>query len=169
MNFIAVMRTAAAVLSLAICLTAAKPAFAQEPSAASMALAKEMVVLKGVNQMLDPVVPGVIESGKNMFLQTNPQLSKDLNDVAANLRKEFDPKREEITNIMARAYAQKFTEAELKDMLVFFKTPLGKKIITDEPQIIQQAMSSVQVWANSFSEQMISRIRADMKKKGHDL
>ena len=169
MNLIAVMRTSAAVLSLIVCVIAANPVLAQEPPAASMALAKEMVVLKGVNQMLDPVVPGVIESGKNMFMQTSPQLAKDLNDVAANLRKEFDPKREEISNIMARAYALRFTEAELKEMLVFFKTPLGKKIITDEPQIIQQAMSSVQVWANSFSEQMISRIRADMKKKGHDL
>jgi hypothetical protein len=96
-------------------------------------------------------------------------LAKDLNEVAANLRKEFDPKRDELVTLMARSYALRFTEAEMKELLVFFKSPLGKKMITDEPQIINQSMSRTQTWANTFSEQMIARIRADMKKKGHDL
>jgi hypothetical protein len=81
----------------------------------------------------------------------------------------MEPKREELVNVMARSYAQRFSEAELKELLVFFKTPLGKKMITDEPQIIDQSMSRTQVWANAFSEQMLARFRADMKKRGHDL
>ncbi len=169
MNVIAFVRSAIAMLCLAGFVTAANPAQAQEPSAAHLALAKEFVILKGGNVMLDPIVPGVIESGKNMFLQTNPALAKDLNDVAANLRKEFDPKREELANLMARSYAQRFSEAEMKELLTFFKSPLGKKVITDEPQILEQGMGRVRIWANSFSEEMINRIRADMKKKGHDI
>lgn len=169
MNVIAIARAA----GLALCLLAggisAGPAQAQEPPAASVALAKELVVLKGGNVMLDPIVPGVIELAKNVLLQTNPMLAKDLNDVAAALRKEFDPKRDELVTLMARSYAQRFSEAEIKELLVFFKSPLGKKMITDEPQIIDQSMSRTQTWANAFSEQMMARIRADMKKKGHDL
>jgi hypothetical protein len=167
MNVFAIARAT----GLAFCLFAvgASPLRAQEPPAASVALAKELIVLKGGNVMLDPIVPGVIESAKNVLLQTNPMLAKDLNEVAANLRKEMEPKREELVNVMARSYAQRFSEAELKELLVFFKTPLGKKMITDEPQIIDQSMSRTQVWANAFSEQMLARFRADMKKRGHDL
>jgi uncharacterized protein len=169
MNAIAIARATALALCLLACGAQTVPAQTQEPTPAAVALAKELIVLKGGNVMLDPVVPGVIESAKNVLLQTNPMLGKDLNEVAANLRKEFDPKRDELVTLMARSYAQRFSEAELKDLLVFFKSPLGKKMITDEPQIIDQSMSRTQTWANAFSEQMLARIRADMKKKGHDL
>lgn len=167
MNVIAIARAAGLALCLLACSFSAGQA--QEPPASSLALAKELIILKGGNAMLDPIVPGVIESAKNILLQTNPMLGKDLNEVAANLRKEFDPKREELVAVMARAYAQRFTEAELKELLAFFKAPLGKKMITDEPQIIEDSMSRTRQWANTFSEQMIGRFRVDMKKKGHDL
>lgn len=169
MNVIVTARAVGLVLCLIAGIIHSSPVRAQEPSAASVTLAKELIVLKGGNVMLDPIVPGVIESAKNVFLQTNPMLGKDLNDVAANLRKEFDPKRDELVTLMARAYAQRFSEAELKDLLTFYKSPIGKKVITDEPQIIDQSVSRAQTWANAFSEQMMTRIRADMKKKGHDL
>ena len=39
--------------------------------------------------LFEPLVPGVVEQAKNVFLQTNPNLSKDLNEVAANLRKQL--------------------------------------------------------------------------------
>jgi hypothetical protein len=168
MKSIALVRVAA-VLSFLASVVCSAPSHAQEPPAANVALAKELIILKGGNSMVDPIVPGVIETAKNVLLQTNPMLAKDLNEVAANLRKEMDSKRDELVLIMARFYAQRFTEAELKDLLTFYKSPLGKKTITDEPQIIDQAMSRVQVWSNSFSEQMLGRIRADMRKRGHNL
>ena len=66
---------------------------AQQPSAASIALAKELLEVKGATTMFDPVVPGVIETAKNTFLTTNPGLSKDLNEVSAQLRKELGGRR----------------------------------------------------------------------------
>jgi hypothetical protein len=168
MKFIAPVR-AAAILTLLFSVVCGAPARAQEPSAASVALAKELILLKGGNSMLDPIIPGVIESAKNVLLQTSPMLAQQLNEVAANLRKEMDPKRDELVTLMARNYASKFTEAELKDLLAFYKSPLGKKMITDEPQVIDQSMARVQSWSNSFSEQMLVRLRADMKKRGYDM
>jgi hypothetical protein len=42
--------------------------------------------------MFDPVIIGIVEQTKGALLQTNPQLSKDLNEVAAQLRTEFAPR-----------------------------------------------------------------------------
>ncbi|HVY01115.1 MAG TPA: DUF2059 domain-containing protein [Pseudorhodoplanes sp.] len=168
MKFTAPVR-AAAILTLLFSVVCGAPVRAQEPPATSVALAKELILLKGGNSMLDPIIPGVIESAKNVLLQTSPMLAKQLNEVAANLRKEMDPKRDELVTLMARNYASKFTEAELKDLLAFYKSPLGKKMITDEPQVIDQSMARVQSWSNSFSEQMLVRLRADMKKRGYDM
>ena len=55
--------------------------------------------------MFDPVIVSVIEQTKAALLQTNPQLAKDLNDVATQLRAEFTPRRNELMNEAAKLYA----------------------------------------------------------------
>lgn len=142
---------------------------AQQPTPAAVDLAKQVIMVKGGNNMFDPIVPGVIESAKNMFLPTNPGLAKDLNEVAAQLRKDYEPKRVELLNEVARTYAQQFTEQELKDLVVFYKTPLGQKVIAEEPRALDAAMTRAQDWANNFSEEVISKMRAEMKKRGDNL
>lgn len=158
----------AAALALA-CLAFSGAAHAQQPSAAAVAVAKELLDLKGAARMFDPLVPGIIETVKNNYLQTNPALFKDLSDVAAQLRTELAPKRAEVINQVATLYAQRFSEQELKDVVAFYKTPVGKKFVTEEPTVIEQSLATAQNWSQKLSEEVLSRFRAEMKKKGHDL
>ena len=72
-------------------------------SAATVALARELIVLKGSTQLWDAVVPGVIEQVKAVFLQTNPALSKELNEVAGRLRAEYAPRS---SQLILRFYVQ---------------------------------------------------------------
>lgn len=154
---------------LACSLLGSLPASAQEPSATSVAMAKEVIVLKGGNVLFERIVPGVIESAKNNYLPTNPNLGKELNDVATLLHKELDPKRNEIVTEVARVFAGRFTEQELKDLVAFYKSPLGKKVIAEEPLAIDASMQKAQAWADDLTEQVLNRFRVEMKKKGHDL
>ncbi len=103
---------------------------AQQPSPAAMAVAKELVTVKGAKAMYEPLVTGIVEKAKGVFLQTNPMLSKDLNEVAAKLRADFAPRGEEVVNETARLYTTRFTEQELKDALAFYKSPLGRKLMS---------------------------------------
>lgn len=159
-----------AVLASALMLTSFTLAHAQQqPTPAALAAAREIIVLKGGVKMFEPIVPGVIEQVKMTFLQSNPMLSSDLNEVAAALRAEYANKIEDITKEVSRLYATHFTEQELKDAAVFYKSPLGKKLIDEEPKIIDQSMSYGQNWANNLSDEVVAKIRAAMKKKGHDI
>jgi len=145
------------------------PGRAQEASPGALAAAKELVEVKGATSMFDPLIPGVIETAKNAFLRTNPGLSKDLNEVAAQLRTEYAAKRSEIGVEVARTYATSFTEKELRDTVAFYKTPLGKKLMEVEPRVMEQSMTRVQNWAEKFSDDMVARVRVEMRKKGHNL
>jgi hypothetical protein len=142
---------------------------AQAPSPGALAAAKELVTLKGGAAMFDPLIPGVIESAKNQFLPTNPQLAGPLNEVAAQLHKEYEPKRSEIIDLVAKIYAQHFTEAELKEIVAFYKSPTGKKMTAQEPAAINQSLGAAQEWANQFSDMVLQRFRAEMAKKGYKL
>jgi hypothetical protein len=96
-------------------------------------------------------------------------LQKDLNDTAAKLRTDLQPRSAELMNQVATLYASRFTEQELKDVVAFYKTPLGKKMTEEEPRVIDQSMSLAQNWGNKLSEEVIGLMRAEMKKKGKDL
>ena len=139
------------------------------PSAASINTAKELLALKGGVEMFNGMVGGVIESAKNTFLPTNPNLAKPLGEVMAQLSTEYEPKKNEVYTEVARAYATRFTESELKELLAFYKTNLGKKVLAEEPIAVEEAFRKAQDWSNTFSEQVIARRRVERKKKGYDL
>jgi len=158
----------AAFLALAL-IAATTSAHAQQPSANAMKIAREILDLKNTGTMFGSVVPGVIDRVKNMLSQTNLTLRKDLEAVAANLNKVFAPRTADVMNEITRLYASRFTEAELKEIVTFYRTPTGKKVITLEPEVFDDAMAGLKGWQEKFAEEVFSRFRAEMKKRGHDL
>jgi len=162
--------------AFALALAGTQPLHAQQqpvsnpnPNANSIALARELLVLKGGNEMFSGMVTGVIDRTRDTFIPTNPSLSRPLNEVATSLRNELDPKKNELFNEVSRAYARHFTETELKEMLAFYKTALGRKVLSTESYAVEDGFKRAQEWTATFSDQVMSRFRAEMKKKGYDL
>jgi hypothetical protein len=142
---------------------------AQQPSATALATAKELITVKGGRAIYEPIVPGVIEQARRVLLQTNPTLSKPMNEVAAALRAEYASRTDELINEAAKLYALRFTEQELTEVLAFYKTPLGRKVVSQEPAILDESLQNAKNWANRLSEEIIGKFRAEMKKKGHEI
>src|SRR5882724_7972790 len=145
----------------AMAQTAAKPA-----SAAAIASAKEFLALKNAGAMYADAVPSMVAQTKNTLLQSNLNYQKDLNEVAAIVAKNLAGREKEIGDGMAQIYAAEFTEAELKDLVTFYKSPLGLKLIAAEPRAMNGSMSFMQKWAQTFSEVINGQFRSEMKKRG---
>jgi hypothetical protein len=153
------------------------PAMAQQPpastqaapSAAAIGYAKEILALKNAAAMYASAVPNVIQRTKDLLIQTNLNFQKDLNEIAPTIAKAQNGREREIGDLMARVYAADFTEQELKDLVVFYKTPLGQKLLTQEPKAIQNSLNAINQWAQSFAEQVDKMFRDEMKKRGKDL
>ncbi len=158
--------------ALALALAATSPAaFAQgaKPSAAALATAKQLVTATGATALFSPLIAGVIEQSKLLYLQQNPMLQKDLNEIAAKLRTELSPKFVEITDEVAHEYATHFTEQELKDILAFYQTPVGKKLLQEQPTVANESMKFAQDWANKLSTEVTAKMRDELKKRGHPM
>ncbi len=85
------------------------------------------------------------------------------------MRTDLQPRFEELNNEGARLYAVHFTEPELKDILAFYKSPIGKKLVAEQPKVADESIRFAQEWANRLSDEVIPKIRDEMKKKGHTL
>ena len=154
------LKTAAAVAMMTLALAVAGPAEAQtpNPSAAAIASAREILDLKQAASIYTGAVSNVIQNMKSTLLQSNLNYQKDLNEVAL-----------QIANDVAKIYAQNFTEAELRDLVTFYKTPLGKKALVMEPKALNDTMSFMDQWALKFSEEVNGRFRAEMRKRGKEI
>ena len=51
----------------------------------------------------------------------------------------------------------------------FFNSPLGVKYQAQQPLVFQQYMVKVQDWQRGLATVIITRVREEMKKKGHNL
>ncbi len=161
----------AALVALAM-LGAAKPVLAQTPAAPSpnaILIAKQIVEIKGVKKLFDPLIRGVVEKVKNQFMQTNFMWAKDLNQIAAQLEKQYQPRTAELVDETARIYASHFTEAELKQILAFYQTPVGRKMVVEEPRALDQSVANAGVFGDKLSGEIIAKFRDEMKKRGHDI
>jgi uncharacterized protein len=160
----------AALIALAA-ISVARPAASQAvaPSPNAILLAKQIVDIKGVKAIFQPMVRGVVQKAKNVFMQTNFMWSKDLNEVADIVQKDYDSRLNGLIDETARIYASHFTDGELKDILAFYQTPLGRKMVVEEPKALDESMANAGDWGDKLSEEVIPKIRAEMKKRGHDL
>ena len=170
-------------LALGLALTAV-PAVAQQkqpapaqPSTAplkqgspgAVAAAKEILAMKNAAAMYANAVPNIVEQTKNALLQQNLNYQKDLNEVAVIVAQKLAGREKEIGDGMANVYANEFTEQELKDLVTFYKSPLGQKLLVSEPRAIQFSMSYMNGWAQNFAEVVNGEFRAEMRKRGKQI
>lgn len=177
-SFLKFLPAAAVAAGLAL---AAVPAVAQQAqkapaapaqskaSPAAIAAAKEILQIKNASGMYAGAVPGLVDKTKNALIQQNLNYQKDLNEVAPIVAQQLNGRQNEIGDGMAQIYASEFTEQELKDLVVFYKSPLGKKLLDAEPRAIGLSMNFINSWAQTFSETVMGAFRAEMRKRGKEI
>jgi hypothetical protein len=156
---------AAAIAWLA--LTYSAQAQQQQPTPAAVALATQLLEIKGGLAAFDPAIDGVISHHKSILLQINPNLTKDIDAVDAMMRTEVTARRADLHREVATGFASVFSEQDLKDLIAFYKTPLGKKLAELEPRAGQESTRRAQEWVEKYAETTMGRMRAEMKKRGH--
>lgn len=162
---------AAGVAAPAAAQNAAQPSATTVPqvSPGALLLAKQIVQIKHVDEVFKPIVAGVVQKTRDMFLQTNFMYQKDIDEVAQNVGKQFAPRVTEVVDSTAHFYASHFSEQELRDLLAFYQSPLGQKSLAEEPKVLDQSMVYAGTWAENLSQEIIQAMRAELKKRGRDM
>jgi hypothetical protein len=138
-------------------------------SPSAIAAAKEILLLKNAAAVYQGAVISTIQNVKNSLLQNNINLQKDIEEVSLKLARDLAGKESEIGEGMAVIYATNFSEQELKDLLAFYKSPLGKKSLEQEPKSIEASLNYMRNWGEDLAMEINERFRDELKKRGKDL
>jgi uncharacterized protein len=116
--------------------------------------------------VLDRMVPQMIE----VIRKANPEIPQQVLDALANDGKEeFHKALPELIEPMIAIYDTNYSAAEVRQLLAFYQSPLGRKMIARMPEITQQSIAVGNAWGTSAGERVAARIRASAKQKGYDL
>ncbi len=69
--------------------------------------------------------------------------------------KEVDPN--ELVNLTVPIYMRHFTEHEIQEMIRFYRTPTGQKLVQKQPQVMQESMQAGQLWAQGLAQRVLER------------
>ena len=164
------IRTASrlAVTSVALFMLAS-PVFAQtQPSASHLALAREVAVSSGMTRSFDAMVEPFLDQLQQMNV-TRPEIKQDLTQVVATIRPELEQQKQKMIDNAARAFASHMSEAELKDVATFYKSPAGIKYVQTQPGVLDDIVRDLAVWTQQTGEFVMTRAREEMSKRGHAL
>ena len=72
----------------------------------------------------------------------------------------------EIVDVGAREYAKDFTPAELDQLLAFYQSPLGKKLVASQGKLDPVISKQGPVIAQSIVNEAMQKMAPEMKKRG---
>lgn len=147
----------------------ALPVAPAEPSAAAIALGRELIMASGISRSLDIIVPQFLDQIGTSLTQTRPDLIRDLNDVMVKIKPEFDKQADDLVTSAGKLYAQRLTEPQLKEIVTFFKSPAGVAYVGSQPLVMNDLIPQMQAFTQRLSTDMMTRVRAEMKTRGHQL
>jgi uncharacterized protein len=160
------LRTAALVLLIA-CAT---PALAEELTAEKRADIEELLQMTGALAIGRQLSGAVVQQMTQLLRKARPDIPQRVLDV---LPEEIDGVIQDNTaafkEMMIPLYHKYFTGAEVKEMIRFYSTPLGKKTIETMPALLNESFEIGQKWGQSLGPTIHARIQARLREEGYDL
>lgn len=156
--------------AVGLALLCAAPAFAQAPALvpSHVQVAREVLELSGVTQGFTNIYNEFERNVQNM-LATRPEMKKDADAVIAALKPEADKRASEMSQVAAEVFARKMTEADLKDVAAFFKSPVGQRYSTLRREAMEDILNTLAPWTIQTSQYLFDRFSQEMSKRGHTL
>ena len=136
---------------------------------AALAAAKELMAASGGAKQFDRVIDTMSQGMANMIKQRNPAKAQDIDEVFAQMAKRMSARKGELLEQIAPLYAENLTIAEMQEIVRFFKSPIGAKMLAAQVDIGPKSMQIGMAWGQRIGQEMEAEARGELKKRGIEL
>ncbi len=146
---------------LLIALLAFVPVWARADDTSHRAAAAKLIELVNGREVMRSAFLSALDA--SISAQMKDQLaSAEYKDTRQAMVDWFDQdfKWDELEVKFVDVYVKAFTEDELNQLTAFYQSPLGKKTLTQLPQVMNEAMQIGQVYAASKQDDLMSRLKS---------
>ena len=112
----------------------------------------QLLELTGSRKVGIQVMNQMMNSFKSSYSKVNEQFWEDFKN---------EVKAEDLEKMIIPIYDKYYTESDIDQLITFYNSPIGKKMIATMPQVMQESMIAGQAWGKQISE----KIQAKLKEK----
>lgn len=134
-----------------------------------LSIAEQVLKASGLRTMFENSLPNVVGALRVNVTRQRPELAKDIEASLKVVEEQGAKLLDTGVSGAARLMASKLTEAELKEVLTFMTSPVGKKYVEALPGFMDLVVPYLQVWAQEAGGQMTRVFQEEMAKRGHKL
>lgn len=159
----------AALVALAMVVGVQFPANSQEISPDTLSLARQYVDLTDNAQIFETnLIRTGIETMRTVVSQ-NPEMAEDVSAAIGVVIEAYSTRKDELFDQFARVYALRFTDDELREIVVFYQTDVGRKLATSNSIINTELSTVMQIYQANLNIEFFAQVRAELREKGIEL
>lgn len=145
------------------------PVRAQSADADSTAAARELVTTIKLGDQFKAMLPMIFKSIKPAIVQNRPDVDRDYDALVPIAVAKMNARVGELEHALVAIYASNFSAGELRDLITFYKSPTGQKLLQKTPFVTQQTMAAGQKFGQSAGAEAQKEMIEELRNKGHTL
>lgn len=154
-------------LSTLLALAMALPAQAQEVSAEHRASIEQLMRITGTANLTKQMAATMSEQMMQALRKSRPDIPKEIVQVLPEeVMGVFDENMGSFMDELVPLYAKYFSNAEIQEVIAFYSTDLGKKMIASMPSLMHESMLAGARWGQALGPTIEKRVKARLKREG---
>jgi len=146
------------------------PAFCDELSPQKQADIERLLEMTGTMTLGQQMGVAFISQMTDVLRQAHPEIPQRLLDgLAKEINAVIEANLQGYKSLVVQLYHQHFTDDEIKELISFYATPIGQKLVAVTPQLIAESAEAGQKWGQSLRPQIEERVRALFKQQGYQI
>lgn len=128
---------------------------------------RKLIDMTGATRIADQIMAGMKPQMQEALRKAKPAIAQEhldqLTDVFAATFREAVPG---LISSLVPVYADTFSHEEIRDILAFYRTPTGLKMLDTLPVLTQRSIQLAQQWAPQVAQQAMQRVQRRMQELG---
>lgn len=127
---------------------------------------RKLMELVGTRQILSDMLAENIDDQIALLRRMRPDVPAPFwEEFAADFKKQADP--QELMDVIVPIYDKHFTQTEIRKLIAFYQSPLGKKISTTLPEIQRESLDVGRSWGAQLGERVRKRAVQRLNEMGY--
>jgi hypothetical protein len=140
---------------------------APPPSAEARKAALKLTDLLGVDRQTEQLIAGMRRQMVENLMRTSAKSPEDAVKIIDELiMPEFNAAAGDLNARVVNVWASNFSVAELNNLITFYQSPLGKKLIATIPAVQQQSVAISQQWGQSAFKAALAKHGDELRARG---
>jgi hypothetical protein len=127
---------------------------------------EKLMELVGTRLILRQLFDQDIDAQIAAMRRARPDVPGDFwDEFTTEFKRQASP--DELMKVILPIYDQHFTHQEIRQLIAFYESPLGRKISTTLPEIQRESQEAGRVWGEQLGDRMNAKLKQRLAEKGY--